>query len=161
MSLRIALALGIASAPLAASATCSPDWISASTAEIKPVFGSAIELQLTIENTGSYAIGGAIVNYTVTAPGRPSDLASGPSQFAHTLQGGLLGGEFTTLRDVISLSEHAANIVAGLADPEVITVEATVVGIADAEMRPIGGSSDPFQLWQDAPSSIRCDDGTE
>lgn len=122
MSTKLVAAALAALTPFAAIADCSPDWISATVSDIMLLNQGAIELALTIKNTGDDAIGGAIVIYTVTAEGRPSPLAEAPSQMAHTLPGALLPGEATTLRDVIALSDHAMNIITGLEDPATVTI---------------------------------------
>ena len=115
-----------------------------------------VEFQVTINNASGADIGGLIVEYEMTAPGRPSPLASDISQFTHTLDGGLLSGESTAMRDIISLSDHAANIIATSNAKNALSVSADITAMADAQMQPVGGGIDPFQLWSRTPSPITC-----
>lgn len=109
--------------------------------------------ELEINNNTSIDISGVIIQHELWADGRPIALATGYSQSAHTLGGGLLAGETTRFPEYIPLSEHAANIAEAGAD---ISVRLKIQNIADLQNRPVGAQSDPFALWNTERSDIRC-----
>lgn len=141
-----------------AVADCVPDGLSAETAGlIVHADRFFAEFTLTLANKSTADLGGVIVEYRLTADNRPSSLAEGASQFAHTLDGGLLSGEETSMRDVLSLSEHAAGIIKSQSLHSALSLTATITAAADVEMRPIGNGFDPFQLWLTDVSPIPCE----
>jgi hypothetical protein len=140
-----------------AFAGCVPEGLKARVSELV-VHADAYfaEFQLGLDNQTANDLGGAIIEYTLTAKGRPSPLAEDVSQFAHTLEGGLLAGESTSMRDVISISEHAAGIIGAQGDAIELQLDVSISSVADTSLRPIGGGFDPFQLWLTEVSPQPC-----
>lgn len=109
--------------------------------------------ELEIINNTSIDISGVIIEHELWADDRPTALATGYSQSAHTLGGGLLAGETTRFPEYIPLSAHAANIAETAND---VSVRLKIQNIADLQKRPVGAEADPFALWNAERSDIRC-----
>lgn len=137
------------------TAACTPSGLTLSTANVQINADlDFAEFQTTIQNASDTDLGGLIVEYTLTSPGRPSPLAQEYSQFTHTLEGGLLSGETTTIRDVLPISGHASNIIKS--QTPTLSLDAQILLTADTELRPIGDGIDPFGLWKETRSPRPC-----
>lgn len=160
MSKKTTISLFSASLLMVASqvdASCTPDGLAAEISDLTVhPDGQFAEFRLIINNQTAHDLGGAIIELTLTAKGRPSPLAESVSQLAHTLEGGLLAGETTSMREVISISEHAAGIIAAQVDEIELQLDASISAAADVALHPIGGGIDPFQLWSTEASPLRC-----
>jgi len=149
------LTLGVASALMAdTNEACISAMVQATAWKPQMLEGQSVAMyELEIANNTSIDISGVIVEHELWAGARPIALATGYSQSAHLLGGGLLAGETTRFPEYIPLSAHAAKLAEAASE---ISIRVEVKNIADLQAHPVGIQPDPFALWSAVRSEIPC-----
>jgi hypothetical protein len=114
----------------------------------------ALKYELTIKNGLSIDLGGVIIRYELWSKDRPTSLASGYADIAHTIRGGLLSGETAALETFIGLRDREMSLAIQSTE---LTVLLTLENAADLEQRPIADGYDPFNLWSQDRSERHCE----
>jgi len=118
----------------------------------------AVGYDLSITNNLTVDVGGAIIRYELWSADRPTPLAASYAQYAHTIRGGLLSGEATTMREFIGLTDRAMDLAKSAS---ALNVTVTLENVADLKMQPLGTSFDPFALWDEKRSNQPCEGRSE